>query len=443
MSSPTRDGSISSSPAAARGGSPIRRRDSILDGDLSRPRLSPTLVRSFDPNDPQVRERQRTMDVDMAVQLSRARREPVLSSSPTSSFDGPRHHDEDAPFSPLNALSPHEQHEIDVARGDAPHLIHDMDEHDAESLLTSQKPSSAIDLRSHLHQTQDPSLLVSINGPVHQDHPSASAGLGGLPTYQANVSRTHFDFSPMEQFAADEKASLGIGSAPTLRFATGAGPSSSQLTGDAPAQTSMAGALSTPRQRRYSQSTSQPRSHRKGFGGKLALFESNSGEPPLNLPGRLGLPLGGDSLNRAPSADGPSPPVSSPPFAAMDNLNTGHDRLYRFSFYSNALPATIHARSLSELPAEGQSFEDLFGGVSMPEPDTGLPLPTSDFLANKKPPLANPTSSYNMKPPLSEKPTRMSGGVIGGGYQDGTTWWLDVQNPTDDEMKMLSKVIVL
>lgn len=35
---------------------------------------------------------------------------------------------------------------------------------------------------------------------------------------------------------------------------------------------------------------------------------------------------------------------------------------YRFSFYSNAFPTTIHARTLAELPEDGQSFEDLFNG---------------------------------------------------------------------------------
>ncbi|KIM75035.1 hypothetical protein PILCRDRAFT_79511 [Piloderma croceum F 1598] len=84
-------------------------------------------------------------------------------------------------------------------------------------------------------------------------------------------------------------------------------------------------------------------------------------------------------------------------------INTGHDRPYRFSFYSNALSATIHARSISELPAEGQSFEDLFNG---------------DHSKN-----GNGNSL-----------------VGSGGDFEGNTWWLDVQCPTDEEMKMLSKV---
>ncbi|ETW83532.1 cora metal ion transporter [Heterobasidion irregulare TC 32-1] len=89
-------------------------------------------------------------------------------------------------------------------------------------------------------------------------------------------------------------------------------------------------------------------------------------------------------------------PTASPPTGA----GTGHDRPYRFSFYSNSLSATIHARSLSELPAEGQTFEDLFGGAS--------------------------------KTALNDQ--RL------GNDPEGQTWWLDVLSPTDEEMKMLSRV---
>jgi len=74
----------------------------------------------------------------------------------------------------------------------------------------------------------------------------------------------------------------------------------------------------------------------------------------------------------------------------------GHDRPYRFSFYSNSLPAVIHARSLDELPADGQTFEQLF------------------------PSIDSPSASSN--------------------DSDDTTWWLDILNPTDEEMKTLSKV---
>lgn len=41
----------------------------------------------------------------------------------------------------------------------------------------------------------------------------------------------------------------------------------------------------------------------------------------------------------------------------------GNEKQYRFTFYSNALPNTIHARHLYELPAPGQTFEELLMGV--------------------------------------------------------------------------------
>ncbi|PWN18451.1 cora-domain-containing protein [Microstroma glucosiphilum] len=42
---------------------------------------------------------------------------------------------------------------------------------------------------------------------------------------------------------------------------------------------------------------------------------------------------------------------------------TPADKPYRFTFYSNALPSTIHARHIGELPAKGQTFEELFSGL--------------------------------------------------------------------------------
>lgn len=143
------------------------------------------------------------------------------------------------------------------------------------------------------------------------------------------------------------------------------------------------------------------------------------------------------------------------------------DRPYRFSFYSNALPATIHARSLSELPAEGQSFEDLFtgrGGAADEEsihqggngngnggPSSGTATPLSyeggggaiPMASAKESLLSRAMGNRNMLPPS------VNGDGGGGGNGNGlpkpddveaSTWWLDVLCPTDDEMKMLSRV---
>jgi magnesium transporter len=146
-------------------------------------------------------------------------------------------------------------------------------------------------------------------------------------------------------------------------------------------------------------------------------------------------------------------------------IKTGHDRPYRFSFYSNALSATIHARSLSELPGEGQSFENLFNGspstseqstvgntknpptaVSSPvifHPDNinriGQDGPNGQGNNHKN---SNNANSFNrdFKNAGGDHARNGSGLVGGGGDFEANTWWLDVQSPTDEEMKMLSKV---
>ncbi|KAJ7498544.1 hypothetical protein FB451DRAFT_2249 [Mycena latifolia] len=380
MSSPPRDeeGVLSSSPISIRGGSPARRRASLSrsESDISRSRHSPTLARSIDPNDPQFRERQRTMDVDMAMQLSRARRETTSPvSEPTETL--------------FPSLSTHEQHQIDLARGEL------------EEQPENVAPTPSFMEMNHI-SAHDPTLLV------HESHLRAapSTAFGGLPTYQPNASQSEFDFTPMDEFATVEKARLELTSPKfslsALRARTVA-PDSDDI--DIAEGSSDPQRRSSP-QRKLSHSNPRPRHHRKGGGGKMALFEGNTGDPP------------------PPFIDGAQTTTGIPGI-----LHTGHDRPYRFSFYSNALSATIHARSMSELPAEGQSFTDLFSGV---------PPPREQAAARDRPTRPGPT------PVVGDKTPRHSN--YGNHHRHGaadaesSTWWLDVQSPTDDEMKMLSKV---
>ncbi|KAH7916212.1 cora-domain-containing protein [Hygrophoropsis aurantiaca] len=165
----------------------------------------------------------------------------------------------------------------------------------------------------------------------------------------------------------------------------------------------------------------------------MALFENTPSDPPP-----LSAIPSAENINAAPPYLSTSPYLPtqsqprSPPFAQAQSQS--HARPYRFSFYSNALSATIHARSLSELPADGQSFEELFNGVGgagggapgMPKtPDPGV-----DSQGYFGQPSDAGTSTANKSNKL--------------GYPDdgaeGNTWWLDVQSPTDEEMKVLSKV---
>ncbi len=410
MSSPPPETILSASPTSIRGGSPVRRRDSVSPSD-ERPRLSPTLVRSYDLNDPEIRERQRTMDVDMAMHLSRARRDTVNVSPGSSPYEHPAPSEDT--FHPISALSPHEEEEMHIARGDAA-MVSTADITDRDSVTTKRQPSF-VDLRGHIHTGQDPALLVSLGDT--REHPSAS--VFALPSYQANASRSQFDFSVMEDFAEVEKTNLGI-SSPTTKFAIPPPrASASKAAPEEPSDGPSAFTIPTPRsrQRKLSQSNSNPRM-RKGAGKKLALFEGNAGILPSSSPGRMNI-LGGTGASS--SDDLPALASTGPTFGVH---NTGHDRPYRFSFYSNALSATIHARSLSELPAEGQTFRDLFTGLKSPQE------PPSMF-TNARIPQRSASHGYFPH----EKGAR-------GGNDDseGSTWWLDVQSPTDEEMKILSKV---
>ncbi|KAJ4479188.1 hypothetical protein J3R30DRAFT_3475157 [Lentinula aciculospora] len=470
-------GVLSNSPVSTRGGSPVRRKGSSnisVDDPENRARLSPTLARSFDPNDPQVRERQQTLDMDMAMQLSKARRD-TITTSPTVPLQEIQGETQDNVA--RARLSPREQREIDIAQGPSMEEIDDLD-----SITTKRQPSP-VDLRDLLPQNHDPSLLVSLNSAVHpsRDDPSASA-YGALPTYQANMSQSAFNFVQMEAFAASERLALGISSSNTTKFslpplrnqlfsddvflprqshpapllADKSGPAPADVpvanseTVDSALSDTAAASSSIPiRQRKLSQSNPHPRSHRKGIGGKLALFETTHGgsSGPNRIPFSLGpggnaSAIGAPTANDPPSFDNGSTSLFRPAtvpatqYPSVPGLNTGHDRPYRFSFYSNALPSTIHARSLSEIPAEGQTFEDLFAGVNRDRNDP--------HVKDKRPTSAGPKGYFpgNAKPSYRSRPG--FGGGLGFSSYEGQdpeccTWWLDVLSPTDEEMKMLSK----
>ncbi|KZV68127.1 cora-domain-containing protein [Peniophora sp. CONT] len=143
----------------------------------------------------------------------------------------------------------------------------------------------------------------------------------------------------------------------------------------------------------------------------MALFESGaSGAPATSAPHLSHLAPSGPVMSALSSFENlPAAVVSTPGVGAGGN--GGHDRPYRFSFYSNALSATIHSRSLSELPAEDQTFEDMFSG-SLGKGGNGIG------------PAGPNIPSY----------ARINGDG------EGHTWWLDVLSPTDEEMKLLSQV---
>jgi len=487
--SPSRSRSITIHPIDS---PPIPHRTRTLSDEQHRDnaRISPTHTRSnlVDPNDPEVLERQRTMDVDLAMQMSRARRgsasipipgrQQSHTSSVMASSTSPLR---SSPEQGFTILSPHEEEAMNTARsggvageegeidGPAPPLgVMDEDSHESSH---SNRPFN-ISMLPHLAQGHDPDLLFSLNHGARPELDPRDAP-GALPMYQPAIYRSNFDFSLMEEFGTEEKRFLGISSPTRPRVAVLPRSLSSEAAKMAPVEpdrpalptglNSIESALegapecaeersSSPefarlRQRKLSQSSPTPGRRGKTNGGKLALFEGNiagaSGAPPPSLipPSATGLFSG--SGGAGPSAWGMG--------GSAGIHGQGHDRPYRFSFYSNALSATIHARSLSELPAEGQTFEELFAGTREEEehsapPAGGPPVNAAKYARGVQIPTPPQRNSRVGTPvpmadgglgPVVEKKGRMIDGAVDD--WEGNTWWLDVLSPTDDEMRMLSK----
>lgn len=475
MNSPFDDPpALSTSPSSIRGVSPIRRRSdrdtsSLIDSvePAPRPRGSPTLTRSVDHNDPDARERQRTMDVDMALHLSRARRETIVH--PTSPFDGPRANAEPH-FGSFSAV---ERQDLQLARGEEPHAL----DHDTIHGGThGPVPGTVTPLGLGLNETRDPSLFDALEAQYSLPNHQGPSSVPCLPRYQVSSPRSAFDFAPLESFAAEEKESLGLTSSsgpPIIRVRR---PKEHGDDGQLRAPQSGGGAFDSSggttavprrpgaRQRKLSESAPLPRPHRRNGRGKVALFEHQANEPVLGFPARL---LGTGQLSAVPSSEDVSgmfyqyaPP---PPAGVSGIISPGHDRPYRFSFYSSALSATIHARSLCELPAESQSFEALFTGLSTPVPRQadgmgGPPALAAPALVPASRPAGfipsgrrTPSSSEGMpasfrndfsgRPAEKSDPGRPNGFGPTSADTEANTWWLDILSPTDEEMKVLSKVI--
>ncbi|KAG8893453.1 CorA metal ion transporter, partial [Tulasnella sp. 408] len=422
-------------------------------------------------------------------------------------------------------LSLAEQDELLIAQGETPRASHayigDGEETDMGGDEPSTRPPPPQHALSLDHEAErlgvDIGLVDSMTAPMNMDAGDPTGmgmGIGGLPTYQPTAYRSHFDFSFMEQFAGEEKNRLGLNS-PALTGAQGplgssstgaelrrrlaqaananlggAGPSGPAPEYTETAQNGHPGAMASSeggevdaggpspssfvkkRQRKLSQSNSTPRRQ-----GKLAMFEGHSGPPPPALMPSTSHhisfnvdPLAAGSSTNLPNGLSSTLPITPPHLpSALSTQGPGHDRPYRFSFYSNALPHTIHARSLSELPAEGQSFEELFIGkggdsaeatrpnsrLSRTAAGTGTATPADESAGLKALPKdlglgGNGKAAMNR---LFGSSGNGNAGGGGGGGRGGParvdvdpnemTWWLDVTCPTEEEMRMLSKVFAI
>ena len=374
----------------------------------------------------------------MAIQLSRVRSATISQRCPVPPIIARRRSDELTPT--YNRYSQHSGPDFPFPE---PERLVNEDQLDfgEPARRDLDGDPSRIDLHSpavHLgHDGHDDSHMLS-QSPDHRDLDMGSTDLepipsmGELPMYRPmSIPHTHprWDFPSIEEFAKAEKIRLGIQAAQTsLPIPTSRVRLSQEVEGvvadadaDATISTSTGFTLPPrrPRERKLSSSIGNTRR------GKMALFEqainNSSGRPPLST--QITIPE---------TPEGNLPPSSE----NTPTLAGGHDRPYRFSFYSNALSQTIHSRSLCELPAEGQTFEELFTGVVSPELRSSVPQ------SSPTPPRMN--GNGNNK----SVPTEFAMGGLedqmkrGNGDPDSetATWWLDVMSPTDEEMKMLSHV---
>jgi magnesium transporter len=345
---------------------------------------SPIQARS--PESDEARERQRTMDVESAMLLSRARSNTILQSHPAQS---PLFEQDKELIDRYPMLSRREEEEIALARGEHKPAT-------PEVGFNYVVPEATI-------PTPEVGSTHHLDALAHDEKQYTK-----LPVYSQPSYRDHVDFSAMEEFAKEERVKLnltlpsGILGMDEFRRRLLQKQRSTQL--NVPSQENcllctdvdVSDQFNRTRQRKLSQSQPKPRTRSR----KLALFENAQASVSR-------------SINAGPSVtfDSDTPRVHPGP------QDPNADRPFRFSFYSNSLSSTIHSQSICELPAEGQTFEQLFHGTN-----------------NNASEDSNGLASDHPKSTHSQSRTAFTS-------DDINTWWLDVLNPTDEEMRVFAKVI--
>ena len=137
---------------------------------------------------------------------------------------------------------------------------------------------------------------------------------------------------------------------------------------------------------------------------------------------------------------------------------TEEDAPYRFTYFNEEFPSTIHSQTISELLQPGQSFKELFipdppelsdyesdeeydpmsrreskdgPGTFSPNGDTRTSTRQSQYRDDSKPATRSTSGDATPLPTqYLQKPKR---------YGNQPTFWLDVLSPTDAEMRVLSK----
>ncbi|KAL8956759.1 MAG: hypothetical protein Q9193_005803, partial [Seirophora villosa] len=142
---------------------------------------------------------------------------------------------------------------------------------------------------------------------------------------------------------------------------------------------------------------------------------------------------------------------------------TEEDAPYRFTYFNEELPSTIHSQTISELLQPGQSFQDLF--VPDPPELSSDESSVDEEFGSRQAPSDRQTSSPSNQSRAGTRHASMNGDQREGRFQHpdrsgqvtpqhpgGTeaketgkrygarpTFWLDVLSPTDTEMRVISK----
>ena len=136
------------------------------------------------------------------------------------------------------------------------------------------------------------------------------------------------------------------------------------------------------------------------------------------------------------------------------------DAPYRFTYFNEEFPSTIHSQTISELLQPGQDFKELFipdppelsdessddEEVTSPQgtlngrgelsPNTQSRLGTRNSSTIGEPRMQSPAQSGDATPSQSNAPLR---GGKPKRYGERPTFWLDVLSPTETEMRVISK----
>ncbi|SCU86220.1 LAMI_0D00958g1_1 [Lachancea mirantina] len=124
----------------------------------------------------------------------------------------------------------------------------------------------------------------------------------------------------------------------------------------------------------------------------------------------------GEDVGQAPLMTGPS--IQYPPHIISNNPEH-----FRFTYFREDLDSTIHSPTISGLLQPGQKFEELFVNAVYNN-------------QSRSPPSETKSSTPSQQNHLQNHTTRQSASLD---LEDISPFWLDVSNPTEEEMKVLSK----